>query len=153
MEFKDLLDSPLFFNVFIKNDTLFNSLKEKFPDILADLTSSRNNPNCSCKNRVKSYLDNKIKSEKDYFNNLVNIDEIKSLVESKEEELKNAFPQLNNSPFPRPTAFKTNYPAIFEIGKSEEDWKNFGKKLNDKRFNFKYFSIIEKNDKLIVYFL
>jgi hypothetical protein len=46
MTFQELLNSPVFFNTFMKNDVFFNSLKDKFPEILADLTSSRNNPNC-----------------------------------------------------------------------------------------------------------
>ena len=45
MTFQELLNSPVFFTTFMKNDAFFNSLKDKLPEILADLTSSRNNPN------------------------------------------------------------------------------------------------------------
>ena len=33
MTFQELINSPVFFNTFIKNDTFFNSLKDKFPAI------------------------------------------------------------------------------------------------------------------------
>ena len=157
MTFQELLNSPVFFNTFVKNDTLFNSLKDKFPEILADLTSSRNNPNCSCKNRVKAHLQGKITTEQDYFNNLINNEEIKKLLEEKAEEIKNS--QMPTNPMEhhmqmiQQNMFKNNGGKIFEIGKSEEDWKNLAKKLNDEKINFKSFSVVEKEDKLVVYFI
>ena len=54
MNLNELLNSNAFFTILIKNDTFFDVIKGKFPEILADLTSSRNNPNCSCRNRVKT---------------------------------------------------------------------------------------------------
>ena len=157
MIFQELLNSPVFFNTFVKNDTLFNSLKDKFPEILADLTSSRNNPNCSCKNRVKAHLQGKITTEQDYFNNLINNEEIKKLLEEKAEEIKNS--QMPTNPMEhhmqmiQQNMFKNNGGKIFEIGKSEEDWKNLAKKLSDEKINFKSFSVVEKEDKLVVYFI
>ena len=157
MTFQELLNSQVFFNTFVKNDTLFNSLKDKFPEILADLTSSRNNPNCSCKNRVKAHLQGKITTEQDYFNNLINNEEIKKLLEEKAEEIKNS--QMPTNPMEhhmqmiQQNMFKNNGGKIFEIGKSEEDWKNLAKKLSDEKINFKSFSVVEKEDKLVVYFI
>ena len=157
MTFQELLNSPVFFNTFVKNDTFFNSLKDKFPEILADLTSSRDNPNCSCKNRVKAYLQTKITTEQDYFNNLINNEEIKKLIEEKAEEIKNS--QIPTNPVEQhmqlmqQNAFKNNGGRIFEIGKTEEDWKNLAKKLTDEKIGFKSFSIIEKENKLVVYFI
>ena len=72
MTFQELLNSPVFFNTFIKNDTFFNSLKDKFPEILADLTTAKFNSNCTCVKRVIAYLLSKIDVEVDYFNNLFN---------------------------------------------------------------------------------
>lgn len=157
MTFQELLNSPVFFNTFMKNDIFFNSLKDKFPEILADLTSSRNNPNCSCKNRVKAHLQGKITTEEDYFNNLINNEEIKKLLEEKAEEIKNS--QMPTNPMEhhmqmiQQNMFKNNGGKIFEIGKSEEDWKNLAKKLSDEKINFKSFSMVEKEDKLVVYFI
>ena len=49
--------------------------------------------------------------------------------------------------------FKNSGGRVFEIGKSEEDWKNLAKKLSDEKISFKSFSIIEKENKLVVYFI
>ena len=157
MTFQELLNSPVFFNTFMKNDIFFNSLKDKFPEILADLTSSRNNPNCSCKNRVKAHLEGKITTEQDYFNNLINNEEIKKLLQEKAEEIKTS--QAPTSPIDhhmqmvQQNMFRNSGGRIFEIGKTEENWKNLAKKLNEEKINFKSFSVVEKEDKLVVYFI
>jgi hypothetical protein len=157
MTFQELLNSPVFFNTFIKNDVFFNSLKGKFPEILADLTSSRDNPNCSCKNRVKAHLQSKITSEEDYFNNLINNEEIKKLLEEKAEEIKSSQvpsdPMENHFKMMQESMFRNSGGRVFEIGKSEGDWKNLAKKLSDEKISFKSFSVVEKEDKLIVYFI
>lgn len=157
MTFQELLNSPVFFNVFIKNDTLFNSLVVKFPEILADLTSSRNNPHCTCKNRVKSHLQSKLESESEYFNNLLKIEEINKLLEEKTQEIKNSQiiknPMEDHMQMIQKTMFRNSGGVIFEIGKTEEDWKNLAKKLSEEKIGFRGFSVIEKQDKLIVYFI
>jgi len=157
MTFQELLNSQVFFNIFIKNDTLFNSLVVKFPEIFADLTSSRNNPNCTCKNRVKSYLQSKLESELEYFNDLLKIEEINKLIQEKSEEIKNS--QIKNNGMEQhfkmmqENMFKNSGGKVFEIGKTEEDWKNLAKKLTNEKIGFRSFSIVEKEDKLIVYFI
>jgi hypothetical protein len=157
MTFQELLNSPLFFNTFIKNDVFFDSLKHKFPEILADLTSSRNNPNCSCKGRVKVYLQGKIITEQDYFNNLINNEEIKKLTQEKAEEIKNSQaptnPMEKHMQMMQQNMFRNSGGRVFEIGKTEEDWKNLAKKLSEEKINFKSFSVVEKEDKLVVYFI
>jgi hypothetical protein len=154
--FQDLIDSQLFFTVFIKNDAFFNSLKENFPEILADLTSSRDNPNCSCKNRVKAYLQPRITINSKYFKDLLNIDGVKKIIEEKAEEIKNTKlkdPMEEHMRAMQEGMFKNSGGNIFEIGKSEEDWKNLCKKLETDKILFKNFSILEKEDRLVVYFI
>ena len=156
MTFQELLNSPVFFNTFVKNDTFFNSLKDKFPEILADLTSSRNNPNCSCKNRVKAHLQSKLQSEVEYFNNLLNHEEIKKIIEEKNTEIQNTQfkdPMEDHMRMMRENMFKNSGGRVFEIGKTEEDWKNLCKKLEIEKIVFKSFSVVEKQDKLVVYFI
>lgn len=157
MTFQELLNSPVFFNTFMKNDIFFNSLKDKFPEILADLTSSRNNPNCSCKNRVKAHLQGKITTEEDYFNNLINNEEIKKLTQEKAEEIKTSQvptdPVEHHMKMMQQNMFRNSGGRVFEIGKSEEDWKNLCKKLELEKISFKSFSVVEKEDKLVVYFI
>jgi len=156
MTFQELLNSPVFFSTFIKNDTLFNSLKEKFPEILADLTSSRNNPNCSCKNRVKAHLQSKLQTEAEYFTNLLNNEEVKKIVNEKAEEIKTTQskdPMEEHMRMMRENMFRNSGGKVFEIGKTEQDWKNLCKKLELEKIVFKSFSVVEKEDKLVVYFV
>jgi hypothetical protein len=157
MTFQELLNSPVFFNTFLKNDTFFTSIKDKFPEILADLTSSRDNPNCSCKNRVRTHLQGKITTEGDYFNNLINNEEIKKLTQEKAEEIKTSQvptdPVEHHMKMMQQNMFRNSGGRVFEIGKSEEDWKNLCKKLELEKISFKSFSVVEKEDKLVVYFI
>jgi hypothetical protein len=155
MTFQELLNSRAFFNIFLKNDTFFNSLKEKFPEILADLTSSRSNPNCGCTNRVKDHLNSKLINDPDYFNNLMNIDEIKNLTLQAPNYRVPNNPIENHVQMMQQNMFRNSggFGRIFEIGKTEEDWKTLAKKLNEEKVFFKSFSIIEKPDKLVVYFI
>jgi hypothetical protein len=157
MTFQELLNSQAFFNVFIKNDTLFNSLIVKFPEIFADLTSSKNNPHCTCKNRVRLHLQSKLESESKYFDDLLKIEAIKKLIEEKNEEIKNSKittnPMENHMQMMQQNMFRNSGGRVFEIGKTEEDWKNLAKKLSEEKINFKSFSVVEKEDKLVVYFI
>lgn len=156
MTFQELLNTPLFFSIFIKNDMFFNSLKEKFPEILADLTSSRNNPNCSCKNRVKAHLQSKLQSEVEYFNNLLNNEEVKKMIEEKHAEIQSTQfkdPMEEHMKMMRENMFKNSGGKIFEIGKTKEDWKNLCLRLELEKVYFKSFSVVEKEDKLVVYFV
>jgi len=157
MTFQELINSPVFFNTFLKNDTFFTSIKDKFPEILADLTSSRDNPNCSCKNRVKAHLQGKIATEQDYFNNLITNEEVKNLMQEKIKEIKASQvpnnPMENHMQMMQQNMFRNSGGRVFEIGKTEEDWKNLAKKLTEEKIPFKSFSIVEKPDKLVVYFI
>lgn len=88
MTIKGAIELPIFFDVFLKDDIFFNSLKEKFPEILADLTSSRLNRNCSCRNRVKAYLISRIENEKDFFLNLLSQKNIETIYKRKGDIVK-----------------------------------------------------------------
>lgn len=151
MTFQELLNSPVFFNTFLKNETFFNSIKDKFPNILGDLTSSRDNPNCSCKGRIRAFLQSRIQNDDNYFNELLSNTEINDLIIQKEQEIKST-----QQPIATPMnaqQFAANSARVFQIGKTDEDWKRLAEKLFNERLMFRSFSIIEKPDKLIVYFL
>ena len=156
MNFNELLNSNAFFTILIKNDTFFNALKDKFPEIFADLISSKNNPNCSCKNKVKAYLAGKLESESEFFNNLINNEPIKNLIETNKQEIVNSQtlnPMEQHMKMMRENMFKNSGGSVFEIGKTQEDWKNLCKTLEEQKILFKSFSVVEKEDKLIVYFI
>jgi hypothetical protein len=88
MTVKEIIELPIFFNVFIKDQIFFNSLKDKFPDLLADLVSSKDNPTCSCRNRVKAYLIAKINTEEDFFIKLLSEENIKNIYRRKGDIMK-----------------------------------------------------------------
>lgn len=156
MTFQNLLNTPVFFDTFLKNDTFFNSLKDKYPEILADLTSSRTNPNCSCKNRVRSHLLGKLIVDANYFNDLLNNPEIKKLLEDKNNEIQTTQfkdPMEEHMRLMRENMFKNSGGRVFQIGKTEQDWQNLCKRLEAEKVSFKSFSVVEKEDKLVVYFV
>jgi hypothetical protein len=151
MTFQELLNSPVFFSTFLKNETFFNSIRDKFPDILGDLTSSRDNPNCSCKGRVRGFLQSRIRNDANYFNELLTNSEINDLIIQKEQEIRST-----QQPIAMPInaqQFAVNSARVFQIGKTDEDWKRLAERLFNEKLMFRSFSIIEKPDKLIVYFL
>jgi len=88
MKIKEIIQLPIFFDLFIKDEIFFNSLKNKFPEISADLFSSKINPNCSCKNKVKVYLASKIENEKDFFLDLLSEENIKNIYKRKGDKIK-----------------------------------------------------------------
>ena len=48
-----------YLDILVKNEKIFEALKNKYPDILADLTSAKFNPTCSCRGRVATHLNKK----------------------------------------------------------------------------------------------
>jgi hypothetical protein len=85
----------------------------------------------------------------------MNIDEIKNLtVQTPNYRVPNN-PMESHVQMMQQNMFRNSggFGRIFEIGKTEEDWKNLAKKLNEEKIFFKSFSIIEKPDKLVVYFI
>jgi len=156
MTIDKILNSQAFFTIFMKNDVFFNSLKEKFPDILADLVSSRDNPNCSCRNRVRSYLSPKTVTEVVYFEDLLNNQEIKKLIEENKKDIEQSQSQIHYPMMPivnQQNMFLTTGGRVFKIGKDEEDWKNLCKKIQNDKLLFRSFSILEKEDHLLIYFV
>jgi len=156
MTIDKILSSPSFFNIFMKNDTFFNSLKNKFPDILADLVSSRDNPNCSCRNRVRVYLSPKTVTEASYFEDLLNNEEIKKLIEENKTEIEKNQSIITGPIMPMPSQinmFLSSGGKVFKIGKEEQDWKNLCQKIQNDKLLFRSFSILEKEDHLLIYFV
>ena len=91
------------------------------------------------------------------FNNLINNEEIKKLTQEKAEEIKTSQvptdPVEHHMKMMQQNMFRNSGGRVFEIGKSEEDWKNLCKKLELEKISFKSFSVVEKEDKLVVYFI
>lgn len=121
----------------MKDETTFNRLKTDFPEILADLVTFKSNPNCSCRGRVIKFFSDKLQQDPALLNKYVYNNEELSTELNKAELLRQ----------------QNNYSGkIITIPKTEEAWLNFSKEINQGKF-FRGFSVVEKENTLVVYFL
>ncbi len=112
-------------------------LKEDFPDILADLTSFEDNPNCTCAGRVHDFFVKKLSEDPNILNKY-----------NKDPEA------LNQIIASQITQQQQNVLAgkIVEVEKGEEAWQKFVFDfLMNKQFHS--FSVVEREDKVAVYFI
>lgn len=117
------------------NDT-FENLKKDFPEILADLTTFRDNPNCSCRGRVFKFFGEKLAANADI------LDPYIKDTNSLNARLQHAAQQK---------MINTYTGKVFTIDKGEEAWKAFASTLATKIF--RGFSVVERADSVVIYFL
>jgi len=122
--------------IIIKNDNVFERLKTDFPDILADLTTFKNNPNCTCRGKVVKYFSDRLNNEPDL------LDQYVPNVQQLNDEL--AVLQAQR--------IQNNYSGkIFTIDNTEEAWLTFSQTLVGKIF--RSFSVVNNGNTLTVYLL
>lgn len=121
----------------IQDNNTFISLQNDFPEILADLVSFKNNPNCSCRGRVNKFFADKLQQDPNILNKYI----------YDPAGLQNAISvaqtarQLNN------------YSGkIITLPKNEEAWKNLSIDINSGK-TFRGFSVVERDNDIAVYFL
>lgn len=120
----------------MQNNDSFSMLKNDFPAILADLTTFKENPNCSCKGRVIKFFSDQLLLDPNILDKYIS-DPIKFgiMIENMENQR-----QLQN------------YSGrIFTIQKGEEAWKSFAQNIQGKMF--RGFSVIERENDIVVYLL
>lgn len=122
--------------ILIKDDETFNRLKNDFSSMLADLVTFKDNPNCSCRGRVFKFFSEQLEINPTVLDQYVkDADEITVKLQSLSDE------RANN-----------NYAGkMFEIDKGSEAWAAFAGSLPGKMFRM--FSVAEREDKVVVYFL
>lgn len=133
----------LYVTALVNNDPTFETLKSRYTEILADLVSFKTNPNCSCKNRVGSFIAKKYNEspeDKAFLDELFKKPEI---IESYERLVKFT-PQRPGNP-------RIISGQIFKIPKTDEGWAALNKDIAGA--HFRSFNILEKEDHLEVYFL
>ena len=143
-----------YLDILVKNEKIFEALKNKYPEILADLTSAKFNPTCSCRSRVSAFLNKKYtEDDKDFIDFLLNMEEIKeskekmdSIIKEKEAKLEQEN-QQNNDPK------DVGVTHIYQVPKGPKAWEDFNKFVNERGIPFRSFSILEKPDYLEIYFL
>tara|TARA_B100001113_G_C21120000_1_gene626978 strand:+ start:864 stop:1268 length:405 start_codon:yes stop_codon:yes gene_type:complete len=117
-------------------DDVWERLKADFPDQIADLTSWKTNPNCSCGERLSQFFHQQIEANPNVLD--------KYITDWNEF---NAFSQRS-----RETRQKNMLAGkLVEIDKGTEAWDNFVKTLAGKQFQM--FSVVEREDKVAIYFL
>lgn len=122
--------------ILIKDDEIFNRLKNDFPSMLADLVTFKDNPNCSCRGRIFKFFTEQLEANPGFLDQYVKDTSIITLkLQSLAEE------RTNN-----------NYAGrVFMIDKGDEAWAAFAGSLPGKMFRM--FSVVERDDKVVVYFL
>jgi len=122
--------------IIIKDDNVFERLKTDFPDILADLTTFKTNPNCTCRGRVVKYFSDKLVESPDLLDQYV----------PNQQDLNSQLLILQNQ------RIQNNYSGkVFTVGKTEADWQTFANSLAGKMY--RSFTVIDNGENLTVYLL
>jgi len=117
----------------ISNDLSFRTfIENSFRPIFADYSSFLNNPNCSCKNKVITF----VISNQELFIEKLRIWEVDhpslEIPDHKGEDIGG---------------------KVFNIKKTTEDFNIFFEKVKKEKYAFKAFSILEKDDSWTIFFL
>lgn len=122
--------------ILIKNDSIFEQLKTDFPEILADLTTFKTNPNCSCRGRVFKFFSDKVTQEPGSLDKYV-----KDAGALTAELIKIQNERMLN-----------NYSGkILVIDKTEQAWAQFASTVLTK--SFRGFSVVERDNSIAIYFI
>lgn len=123
-------------SIIVQNEDAFTRLKNDFPDILADLTTFKSNPNCSCRGRVSNFFNGLLVTNPTLLDQYVTDSaELVSQLYAIEQERQN-----------------NNYSGrIFTIAKNEEAWKDFVNSLTGKVFRL--INVVERESEVVIYIL
>jgi len=140
-----------YLDILVKNEKIFEALKAKYPDILADLTSAKFNPNCSCRGRVSAHLNKKyVEGDKDFIDFILNMEEIKEQKATMDKIIKES-EEANRQKLEN--AKDISISNIYQVPKGPKAWEDFNKFVNEKGIPFRSFSVLDKGEFLEVYFL
>ena len=122
--------------ILVRDNDTFESIKNDFSAILADLITFKNNPNCTCRSKVFKFFTEEIQKDPTILNKYV-----KNPGEFS-REIEKIVQQRNSN----------NYSGkVIKIENTEEAWKALTAQLVGKAF--RTFSVIEKDGQLWVYLL
>lgn len=145
------MNITVYLDLLVKNEKIFEALKNKYPEILADLTSSKFNPTCSCRGRVGTFLNKKYEEgDKDFIDFILSLDEIKEEKSKIDEAIKR---QEENRKVQVIDKLENGTNHIYQVPKGPKGWEDFNKFVHEKGIIFRGFSIVEKENYLEVYFL
>jgi hypothetical protein len=142
-----------YYDVVMREDAIFNKIKNKYPELEVDLLSSRENPNCECKQRVVNYLTIKlnIKEDEAFLRSLIESDNAKKLKAQTDENWKFIIEQEEHKQ--QNTSVEFSSPGkIYKVEKNDEAWLEFVTKIKASLI-FQAFSVVDKETHLEVYFV
>jgi len=123
-------------HILIRDEDTFNFIKNDHPEILADLTTLKTNPNCSCRGKVAKYFQDRLGGNPTildkYYKDKTAI--VKELDVIKARRIENIIGG-----------------KIYKVALGDEAWKEFNKTITGKVF--RSFSVVREYDYLWVYFL
>jgi hypothetical protein len=145
IEDKDLIYKlHTFVPALVEVDESWEALKNRYPQMLADLTSAKYNSNCSCRTRVGSFLNEKYQSSKEEKDFILKLFSIPALIEKSTPIIKDTKEREN--------AYK-NFPRIHTVKKGDDSWADFVKFLEKNHFDPRAFSVLDNNNGTITVYL
>ena len=122
--------------IMVKDDSVFESLKTDFPDILADIVTFKSNPNCTCRGRVFKFFTEKLEQNPESLNKYV---KDAAVLTAELDTIKNQRTLNNYSG------------KVFTVVNTDAAWEEFSRNLAGKMF--RSFAVVEKDGNLKVYFV
>lgn len=134
-----------YLRILLEVDETYKTLQEKFPNLLDDLISAKTNPSCSCNKRIVEGLTNRYEES----------EEDKNLIEDifAKPEIVEAIKSYDKVIQEWERKEKDFFGKVHIVGKSSEDWENFGNFARSQGLHIQGMSVIEKADNLEVRFI
>ena len=133
----------IYVQALVNNNDTFEALKSRYTEMLADLVSFKNNPNCSCKARVNTFIAKKymeIPEEKTFIDELI-----------KNPNIANSYDALSKIMTSRTGNIRNLSGQIFKVPKGDEGWAALSRDIAGAMF--RSFNVVDRGDYSEVYFL
>lgn len=142
-----------YLDALVKTDHVFEALKNRYPQVLADIVSSRENPNCGCRNRLANFLItqyNQNEVERKFIDEILMDQEVSSRIQVIRN---NIFQQTPQNSIPQQESVNQINSKKFTIDKRNSSWDSFSEWIKSKNIDYKSFSVVDRGNELDVYFL
>ncbi|NBW58104.1 hypothetical protein EBR43_10075 [bacterium] len=135
---ENLYLSKIFLELIQLHDSFKNAVQSAFPSIYADVESFKTNPNCTCRNKIESFVNSNRDSAHTFLDKWYN----------ENENLKINLTEIISKYIVTNVAGK-----IYRIPRTDDAFAELQKKMVEERWAFRAFNIITEDDGLAIYFL
>jgi len=136
------INSPYLSKVFLDLILISDKFKTEFQalatPIFAEIESFRHNPTCICRGKIDSFVNNNRETAFNFLTHFL----------SNNKDIAEKLPDVIKLYITNTVSGK-----IFTIDNNEAAFADFSKRITEERFIFRNFTISEKGDKLLIYFL